>query len=418
MWSFCDVSATSQVFSAGNLYGVPLTTMCESYSGSSEVSDAASFTALLQEVMKQRTTCFEMPFAEGELQVWDDENMGLSKAAQKCCKDHSPRRRSWYFSGICADPWTSRNASLTDIAKLPIADSLRLFTDILSDFIGVQSPNHYDTANAEFWCKNCPNDYRKNCPFDPALNSTSGDVCKCPGGELSNGAFWAIAPENQITGRYILCSDQAKVYRAWIEALYPREFHPEWDTKHYQAAEDRFYNTCFARKGSLGFILTVGPVLSVFAALFTLFSLLKYCATTGLPGMAFNFVLLAISMTLISFWPLSFTGAAELIARYSFCWGLQDTPVVNKGDDTTAGAPVLFTGAPCYDINSKGEREYNPFIEQLGTFSAGYVSGGVLMIMSMLMMLSIVSKNADVVLESKLARPDPMPDSDPRADQL
>jgi len=286
----------------------------------------------------------------------------------------------------------------------------------------VQSPNHYDTANAEFWCKNCPNDYRKNCPFDPVENVTAGDVCKCPGGELSKGEFWAIAPENQRAGRYILCSDQAKVYRAWIEALYPPEYHPDWFEKHYQAAEDRFYRTCFARKGELGFILSVGPVLAVFAALFTLFSLIKYCATTGLPGMAFNFVLLAISMTLISFWPLSFTGAAGLIARYSFCWGLQDTPVVNNAehsiDDHTHSAPVLFTGAPCYDMNSKGEREYNPFIEQLGTFSAGYVSGGVLMIMSMLMMLSIVSKNADVVLESKLARPDATPAADPREDQL
>jgi len=204
--------------------------------------------------------------------------------------------------------------------------------------------------------------------------------------------------------------------------LYPPEYHPDWFEKHYQAAEDRFYRTCFARKGELGFILSVGPVLAVFAALFTLFSLIKYCATTGLPGMAFNFVLLAISMTLISFWPLSFTGAAGLIARYSFCWGLQDTPVVNNAehsiDDHTHSAPVLFTGAPCYDMNSKGEREYNPFIEQLGTFSAGYVSGGVLMIMSMLMMLSIVSKNADVVLESKLARPDATPAADPREDQL
>lgn len=126
--------------------------------------------------------------------------------------------------------------------------------------------------------------------------------------------------------------------------------------------------------------------------------------------MAFNFVLLTISMTLISFWPLSFTGAAGLIARYSFCWGLQDSadyPNILLNATSSAksrAAPVLFTGQSCYDINSEGEHSMNPFIEQLGVYNAGYVTGGVLMILSLVMMLGIVSKHADQVLEIKLAR--------------
>jgi len=39
-------------------------------------------------------------------------------------------------------------------------------------------------------------------------------------------------------------------------------------------------------------------------------------------------------------------------------------------------------------------------------FNAGYVTGGVLMIIALILMLAIVSKHSDVVLESKLARPD------------
>ena len=229
----------------------------------------------------------------------------------------------WYFSGICADPWLT-GFSLNNDTGLDTAQSLQLFTDILGDFIGVDSPRGYATANAEFWCKNCPNDYRKNCPFDPVDENAAlpgmqvSDLCECPGGRLSQPGqpFWSFAGDNQLSGRYIMCADQAKVYRSWIEALFPNE----WDERHYSLAEMRFYNTCFSRKGTLGFILTVGPVLGFFSCVMTLFSLFKYCATTGLPGLTFNFILLTISMTLVSFWPLSFTGASELISRFAFCW--------------------------------------------------------------------------------------------------
>jgi len=59
----------------------------------------------------------------------------------------------------------------------------------------------------------------------------------------------------------------------------------------------------------------------VFSCIFTIFSLFKYCATTGLPSMTYNFVLLAISMTLISFWPLSFTGAGAEFNYHQICGG-------------------------------------------------------------------------------------------------
>mmetsp|Transcript_24110 Transcript_24110/g.20265 ORF Transcript_24110/g.20265 Transcript_24110/m.20265 type:complete len:421 (-) Transcript_24110:164-1426(-) len=389
-----------QVFSASNLYGVPLHTMCKSYSGSPEVSDTTSFTALITKVLEQREECLTKPSQQEILE---------------CCKSHSPSEDSWYFSGICAKPWLS-GFSLKNDTGLNLGESLDLFTSVLSDFIGVAHSNEYANANAEFWCKNCPNDYRKNCPFDPPDDDVampgmqSSGLCECPGGKLStkDEHFWSSSADSSLSGRYILCSDQAKVYRSWIEALFPRSAQPEWTSAHYEAAEQRFYNTCFSRKGQLGFILTVGPVLGVFSCIFTIFSLFKYCATTGLPSMTYNFVLLAISMTLISFWPLSFTGAAGLIARYSFCWGLQDTVVVLNATYGAQGraAPVLFTGQPCYDINSAGDHETNPFIEQLGVFNAGYVTGGVLMIIALILMLAIVSKHSDVVLESKLARPD------------
>lgn len=44
---------------------------------------------------------------------------------------------------------------------------------IFGEFIGVTRADKYDTANPEFWCKNCPDDARKNCPFVPTDNDNT-----------------------------------------------------------------------------------------------------------------------------------------------------------------------------------------------------------------------------------------------------
>ena len=412
---FVLVGVSMQAYSASNLYGVPLETQCTAYSGTPAVSDTESFKELIKEVIKERKYCLtrvgEDPAAPADCLRSGYNNTAICK----CCLDHSPPGTSAlasYFHGICAKPWLA-GVDLNNDTGLDAAGSLELFTSILGDFIGVKAPNHYETANAEFWCKNCPNDYRSNCPFDPpASNSDASgaqakDLCQCPGGMPSRKGepYWAMVTDSQLSGRYVRCADQAKVFRSWMEALFENK---DWGDINYALTEKRFYNTCFSRKGTLGFILSVGPVLAIFSCVFTLFSLLKYCATTGLPNMAFNLVLLSLAMTLISFWPLSFTGASALVARYAFCWGMQDSQVVNASSSLhhTFSAPRLFTGQPCYDMDSEGDHSSNPFVEQLGVYGAGYVTGGVLMILAEIIMLALVSKHTDVVLEVKLARKD------------
>jgi len=97
-----------------------------------------------------------------------------------------------------------------------------------------------------------------------------------------------------------------------------------------------------------------------------------------------------------------------LIASYSFCWDIKDSVVVLNASNyaRSIAAPVLFTGQPCFDINSEGQKMNNPFVQQLMAYNAGYVSGGTLMIIALVIMLWLLSKHADVVLESKLARPE------------
>ena len=224
-----------QVFSAGNLYGVPLDTMCKAYSGSPEHADRNSFTELIDDVLNQRQACLSL----GNYSAFQDEGSEL----MKCCLAHSKPGSSpvsVLLHGICADPWYDQ-FSTTNSSGLSLHDTLKLFTDILGDFIGVPAPNQYGNANAEFWCKNCPNDARANCPFDPPKESTYEGLCTCPGGKISSSRehFWSMSPESQLSGRYILCSDQAKVYRQWIEALFPLSVWTDMKVEHFDLAEKR-----------------------------------------------------------------------------------------------------------------------------------------------------------------------------------
>ena len=66
-------------------------------------------------------------------------------------------------------------------------------------------------------------------------------------------------------------------------------------------------------------------------------------------------------------------------------------------------APELYNGSPCADLNSNLEWQLNPFISELGAYNGGYFSGGVLVILSLILMLGINAKVSDVVMEKKLA---------------
>jgi hypothetical protein len=204
------------VAASASLYGVPLANMCQAYSGSPEISTKESFTELITSVMAQRRACLSKPT--------QDELMA-------CCLAKTLPGKQWWQSGICAKPWLWKDGkgfSLTNSSGLNLQESMELFTSILGDFIGVDQPFHYGLGNAEFYCKNCPNDFRKNCFFDPPKGEVpvagAEELCDCPGGKLSEPGqpFWAMSAD-QAAGKYVLCSDQAKVFRSWIEAIFPAQ---------------------------------------------------------------------------------------------------------------------------------------------------------------------------------------------------
>ncbi|EKX53867.1 hypothetical protein GUITHDRAFT_100833 [Guillardia theta CCMP2712] len=391
------VGVSLQFAAAGNLYGIPLSNMCEAYSGSKELSDAQAFTQLINTVR-----CATEIIA--------------------CCEAHSPNipGTTWYLSGICAKPWLTGLSQYNE--SMPPADKIELFTAVLGDFIGVAGPGDYLMANAEFWCKNCPNDYRKNCPFDPPPANPNepgfqnNNLCDCPGGSLSQPgqAFWSMVQDYDLSSTYILCSDKARVYRSWITALFP-----SWPKDNLDHAEQQFLAKCWqvelreeGREEEQKdndvemeeWDMITFAVLSIFACIFSVVSIFKYFANSPMSTLGFNFAMLAVSLTLVSFWPLSFTGAAALVSRYYFCYGLSDPVVLNATSSARSrAAPTFFNGNPCFDLNSEGQHKPNPFIGQLGIYNAGYVSGGVLVVIALICMLAVVSKNAEVVLEEKLS---------------
>lgn len=285
---------------------------------------------------------------------------------------------------------------------------MSLLTAILGGFFGVGNASGYDSANAEFWCRNCPNDYRKNCPFIPTDSGgqpiSNSNVCNCPGGTVSQPgqAFWATVGDSSLAADYIQCSDKTLVYQAWIAALFP-----EFTLEQVSHAAGTFNNRCLQNRASVGYILVIGPALTIIAGILCMLSLHSAFANTPIPVAGFEVAMLAVALELISFWPLSFTGAAGLISRYTLCSGYS-YPVVLNATSTTArtgprAAPVFYNGSPCYDLNSEGSSSPNPFVQQLGVFNAGYVSGGVLVIISLICMLAVVSKHTDVIFELKLA---------------
>eukprot|EP00293_Proteomonas_sulcata_P010614 CAMPEP_0184300948 /NCGR_PEP_ID=MMETSP1049-20130417/11251_1 /TAXON_ID=77928 /ORGANISM="Proteomonas sulcata, Strain CCMP704" /LENGTH=438 /DNA_ID=CAMNT_0026611803 /DNA_START=35 /DNA_END=1351 /DNA_ORIENTATION=+ len=406
---FMAVGVSLQFGSADHLYGVPMEHLCQAYSGSKELSDVASFKALLETVADQRSKCLALAIDPATGQRTDER----WQQTAECCMDHSPerRRREWWITGICAKPWITDpdliGVADPDTGPLSPSDAMDLYSSILGDFIGVSEPGAYLDANAEFWCKNCPNDYRQNCPFDMVDTDSgedgvqTGELCDCPGGSLTppGEAFWAMDSDHTISADYVKCGDKADVYEAWLQALFP-----EWSTEQHSKAKSRFLTRCWENKSFLGYILSVGPTLSTIAGLICLASLIPYCANSPCPTIGFNFAMLGIALTLVGFWPLSFAGASRMLSRYNFCYGLSDPLVLNMTSDSRQyhSAPVFFNGNPCYDVNSLGEHKWNPFVEEIGVFNSGYVTGGVLSIIGLVFLLSAVSKSSDIVLEQKV----------------
>ena len=343
---FCGV--VLQVFSAGHLYSVPLSSYCQAYSGSPDFSNTASFKELANTALARRQACLTLN--------------GTQRDA--CCA------KIGGYSGLCSSPTVNLGSSVKATNATIAQFKMQMMTQLLGDFFGVTSASRYDEANAEFWCKNCPNDVRKNCPFissDSGASITDTQLCSCPGGQISKPGqpFWATIGDAALASDFIVCSDKATVYKAWIQALFP-----EFTTYLVDHASSRFLSKCYQGRAVVGYILTIGPALGIISGILSAASLFPALANSAVPAVSFQMTMLAIALEFVAFWPLSFTGAASLISRYSFCAGLSAPVVLNastpaQGSTAPRAAPTFYNGSPCYDLNSEGQRSENPFVQQV-----------------------------------------------------
>ena len=127
-----------QLFSAGNRYSVPLSMYCQAYSGTPDLATTASFQALISVAFSTRQACLALN--------------GSSRDA--CCATIGG------YTGLCAQPSVT-NLAIASTGTITSAHAkMNLTTSVLGSLFGVNASNGYGSANAEFWCKNCPNDYR------------------------------------------------------------------------------------------------------------------------------------------------------------------------------------------------------------------------------------------------------------------
>ena len=207
------------MFSASNLYGVPLGLMCKSTTGSDVLQEKEGFTVIIKDVLDQRKKCLGAgsQICMNPRQVWP-----MCDEIETCCKasGSGSSKSPWYVRGVCARPWLS-GFSLSNTTGLSLMETMDLFTAVLGELVGVDKPYNYGLANSEFWCKNCPNNGLLHCPFNPNAADAAYSDC-CAGGSVSKAgeAFWAMSPETQISGKYILCSDQAKVCKYGVLCVY------------------------------------------------------------------------------------------------------------------------------------------------------------------------------------------------------
>jgi hypothetical protein len=144
-----------QLFSAGNLYSVPLSMYCQAYAGTPDLSTTASFKVLLSDALSTRQSCLMLN--------------GTSRDA--CCATIGG------YTGLCAQP-NITNAGIASTGTIVSAHAkMRLMTAILGSFFGVNSSAGYGEANAEFYCRNCPNDHRF-CSH-PSNNATHPHTHPC-----------------------------------------------------------------------------------------------------------------------------------------------------------------------------------------------------------------------------------------------
>lgn len=340
------IGITCQFWAGLNVNDVPLSKLCDTYSGSPEIMTTRDF---------------------NELADWFEAEIF------KCPK----RRQCFSFEG--ASRYFMRNSGL--------------------------DPNRADLmqyAGAQFFCKRAPNGVRKDKPgytcIDKFRDNPSGDTYPCrlwPQQETSpsDSGNWYLADVKGRRGAiyHINCYDKVKVYRSFLESIYAGE----WSEKEIKVAADQFLQSCVVDKGSDGYMLTVGPLVALLGGIITTMTMFKAFAAPPWPDLGMNMLIISIILLLVGFWSIALATSEEVFNKYTYC-GYAQAPLVWKG--------MWYDNTPCIDLTTDGMSEFHPFVTMILFFDSVYVAGGVLSFLASLMYLGLSSGFTETMMNDRMGK--------------
>jgi hypothetical protein len=264
---------------------------------------------------------------------------------------------------------------------------------------------HY--ANAQFFCKRAPNGVRK---YKDGVEIDKGETCyekrtsmiepiePCrlwPQQETSpmDSGNWYLASVAGTRGAayHVNCYDKTKVYQAFLESVYDGI----WSEKNIKTAADQFRQSCIIDKGSDGYMLIVGPLVALMGGILTTMTMFKAFAAPPYPDLGTNMLVISIILLFIGFWNISLSTTEEVITKYTYC-GDNFAPLVWKGRwyDTT----------PCLDRTTDDQSEWHPFVAMILFFDSVYVAGGVLSFLATLIYLGLSSGFTETMMNDRMGK--------------
>jgi len=268
-------------------------------------------------------------------------------------------------------------------------------------------------SNPAFWCQQLP-----SCPTGAVCDDAKKEIVSSqdwvrngawPGRKVSDQPSWALASGvARFTSTRIRCRDKAAVYKAMLEAVLTdgagewvldERSGEKWSQDAVDIATDEMLYSCMRSKGSTGYILALGPLLSSVTCLICLFSLCRWFQGPTTASAAEGFAIVSVALTLVGFWVINYRTDNEFLQAYMVCGGRFADSLL--GEPFLVKSGVYFDSTPCMDIDSVGERHLNPYVRSALGMTAVYTSGGVCNLIATILLLVSVSK---VKEQSKLSK--------------
>lgn len=342
------IGIVMQLWSGTHVDDIPLSVLCETYSG-----------------------------AKDTMQYWDFERVRDNYEAQTGCK--TPGKCANYI-GIA-----SFFLSTQGMATMQQRVDLMRYADV------------------SFYCKYVPFQVSTNTSetcyeVSRACNGCSPFPCRLYPGQPTSPSdtsnwFLATTPSTYGPIAHINCDDKAIVFRDFLTAV----FAPGWSSADIDAASNQFYYTCIVDKSGSAYILNCGPVIALIGGIICTATLFKCAHGPPWPEVGLNLLILSLIILFVGFWSISI-GTVSEISQYSIC-GNEQAPVTYMGK--------FYDGRPCMDRDSRGQigfDKWNPFVYLLSLIYSTYIVGGVMTFISVLMFLGLITGFTETMMGDRFGK--------------